>query len=71
MYHGLPSFDREKLKGMRALAPKLLWQAANKDEWKLRYNRRLAEWEQREYLHGELSSIRPGVSLVKEQKNGS
>lgn len=63
VYHGLPSFDCEDLKHMPAPAPKLLWEAKSRDEWELHYNRWLVEWEQREYLHGEVAEIRSGVSL--------
>lgn len=63
VYHGLPSFDCQELKHMPAPASKLLWQAKDREEWESHYNRWLVEWEQCEYLHGEVAGIKSGISL--------
>jgi len=62
-YHGLPTFDCLELKDMFAPATKLLWQARRREEWEIHYNHWLAQWERREYLHGEIAAIKPGVFL--------
>jgi hypothetical protein len=67
-YHGLPSFDCQELRYMFAPAPKLLWQAKDKDEWESHYDRWLLEWEKDEYLHGEIADIKLNVSLDKRSE---
>ncbi|KAL2829525.1 hypothetical protein BDW59DRAFT_170537 [Aspergillus cavernicola] len=62
-YHALPSFNCRELKCMPAPAPKLLWHAKDREEWEPHYNRWLVEWGQNEYLHGEVSELRLGISL--------
>jgi hypothetical protein len=62
-YHGLPFFNCDELGFMLAPAPKLLWQATSREEWESHYSHWLADWEQQEFLHGELAKIKPGVSM--------
>lgn len=62
-YYGLPSFDCQELRDMLAPASKLLWLAENRDDWEFQYNRWLAGWEGREYLHGEISQIEESLVL--------
>lgn len=67
-YHGLSPFDCEELGHMLAPAPKVLWQATNRDEWELHYLHWLTVWGNREYLQRELAKIKPGVSLDRRSE---
>jgi hypothetical protein len=62
-YYGLESFDCEVFSHMPAPAPKLLWLARDREEWESHYNHWLVDWEQKEYLHGEVANIKSGVIL--------
>jgi hypothetical protein len=50
---------------MLSPAPKLLWEARDRDERQSYYNRWLVDWEGKEYLHGEITDIKPPISLYK------
>jgi hypothetical protein len=67
-YHGLSPFNCEELGDMLGPAPKVLWQATDREEWELNYLHWLIEWGNQEYLQGEIAKIKPGVSLDRRSE---
>jgi hypothetical protein len=48
---------------MPAPAPKLLWEAKDREDWESHYDRWLLEWGRDEYLRGEVAEAGLGISL--------
>jgi hypothetical protein len=63
VHHQLPGYDCKDLGFIPAPSAKYLWQASDKKQWELLYNRWLAQWNGADYYQWELFEIQPGVRM--------